>query len=147
MTEFSELPADDQQAIGMTLLTLVTGFRDRDAEALRVAYSDDADWVNAFGTVKRGRDDIVGYLRGLFADDNFNRGEPEGPPETSFRVLTPEVVLVSAHLRITGQGLVGGGTLDRDNFSLRALQRQADGSWLIVSEMFQDANTETTYAQ
>jgi hypothetical protein len=78
---------------------------------------------------------------------NFNRGEPESPPETSFRVLTSEVVLVSAHLRIKGQGLVGGGTLDRDNFSLRALQRQADGSWLIVSEMFQDANTETTYAQ
>ena len=95
----------------------------------------------------RGRAEIVDYLRGLFADDNFNRGETEGPPETSFRALTPEVVLVSAHLRIKGQGLVGGGTLDRDNFSLRALQRQADGSWLIVSEMFQDANTETTYAQ
>jgi hypothetical protein len=39
--------------------------------------------------------------------------------------------------------VVGGGTLDRDNFSLRALQRQADGPWLIVSEMFQEANTET----
>jgi uncharacterized protein (TIGR02246 family) len=147
MTEFSDLPADDQQAIGKTLLTLLKGFRGRDAEALHPVYSDDADWVNAFGTVKRGREDIVDYLRGLFADDNFNRGEPEGPPETSFRVLTPEVVLVSAHLRIKGQGLVGGGTLDRDNFSLRALQRQADGSWVIVSEMFQDANTETTYAQ
>jgi uncharacterized protein (TIGR02246 family) len=147
MTEFSDLPADDQQAIGKTLLTLLKGFRDRDAEALHLVYSDDADWVNAFGTVKRGREDIVDYLRGLFADDNFNRGEPEGPPETSFRVLTPEIVLVSAHLRIKIQGLVGGGTLDRDNFSLRALQRQADGSWVIVSEMFQDANTETTYAQ
>jgi uncharacterized protein (TIGR02246 family) len=147
MTEFSDLPADDQQAIGKTLLTLLKGFRGRDAEALHPVYSDDADWVNAFGTVKRGREDIVDYLWGLFADDNFNRGEPEGPPETSFRVLTPEVVLVSAHLRIKGQGLVGGGTLDRDNFSLRALQRQADGSWVIVSEMFQDANTETTYAQ
>jgi hypothetical protein len=77
---------------------------------------------------------------------NFNRGELAGPPETSFRVLTPEVVLVSAHLQVIGQGLVGGGTLDRDNFSLRAPQRQDDGSWLIVSEMFQDANTETTYA-
>jgi hypothetical protein len=86
--------------------------------------------VNAFGTVKRGRDEIVDYLQGLFADDNFNRGEPEGPPHTSVRVLTPEVVPVSAHLRITGQGLVGGGTLDRDNFSLRALQRQTDGSRL-----------------
>ena len=43
-------------------------------------YSDDADWVNAFGTVKRGSKEIVDYLRGLFADDNFNRGEPDGPP-------------------------------------------------------------------
>ena len=146
MTDFADLPPDDQRAIGKTLLTLLTGFGDRDADALHAVYSDDADWVNAFGTVKRGREDIVDYLMGLFADDNFTRGEPQGPPETSFRVLTPEVVLVSAHLKIKGQGLVGGGTLDRDNFSLRALQRQPDGSWLIVSEMFQDANTETTYA-
>ena len=132
MTAFSDLAPDDQQAIGKTLLTLLARFSDRDTEAIQAAYSDDADWVNAFGTVNRGREEIVDYLRELFADDNFNRGEP---------------VLVSAHLRIKGQGLVGGGTLDRDNFSLRALQRQADGSWLIVSEMFQDANTETTCAQ
>jgi uncharacterized protein (TIGR02246 family) len=145
MKDFSELPAADQEAIGNTLLTLLKAFDDRDAEPLQGVYSDDADWVNAFGTVKRGRDEIVQYLRGLFQDDNFNRGELAGPPETSFRVLTPEVVLVSAHLQVKGQGLVGGGTLDRDNFSLRALQRQDDGSWLIVSEMFQDANTETTY--
>jgi uncharacterized protein (TIGR02246 family) len=147
MTEFSDLPPDDQQAIGETLLTLLASFRNRDAEALHAVYSDDADWVNAFGTVKRGREAIVGYLTGLFDDDNFNRGQPEGPPETSFRVLTPEVVLVSAHLRIKGQGVLGGGTIDRDNFSLRVLQRRLDGSWLIVSEMFQDANTKATYAQ
>jgi uncharacterized protein (TIGR02246 family) len=143
---FSDLAPADQEAIGKTLLMLLKAFGDRDAEPLLGVYSDDADWVNAFGTVKRGRDDIVEYLRGLFADDNFNRGELAGPPETSFKVLTPEVVLVSAHLQVTGQGLVGGATLDRDNFSLRALQRQDDGSWLVVSEMFQDANTETTYA-
>jgi uncharacterized protein (TIGR02246 family) len=147
MTSFAELPPADQEAIGKTLLTLLKAFDDRDAEPLLGVYSNDADWVNAFGTVKRGRDDIVAYLRGLFADDNFNRGELTGPPETSFKVLTPEVVLVSAHLQVKGQGLVDGGTLDRDNFSLRALQRQDDGSWRIVSEMFQDANTETTYAR
>jgi len=145
MPEFSDLPPTDQEAIGKTLLTLLRAFEKRDAQSLQHVYSEDADWVNAFGTVKRGRDEIVEYLRGLFGDDNFNRGELAGPPETSFRALTPEVVLVSAHLRVKGQGLVGGKTLDRDNFSLRALQRQDDGSWLIVSEMFQDANTETTY--
>jgi hypothetical protein len=84
--------------------------------------------------------------KGPVRDENFNRGELTGPPATSFRVLTPDVVLVSAPLQVKGQGVVGGGTLDRDNFSLRALQRQQDGSWLIVSEMFSDANTETTYA-
>jgi len=145
VTEFSTLPQADQEAIGKTLLTLLKAFDDRNAEPLLSVYSDDADWVNAFGTVKRGRDDIVEYLRGLFDDENFNRGELAGPPETSFKVLTPEVVVVSAHLVVKGQGLVGGGTIDRDNFSVRVLQRQSDGSWLIVSEMFQDANTDVTY--
>jgi uncharacterized protein (TIGR02246 family) len=104
MTEFSELPAADQEAIGKTLLTLLKAFDDRDAEPLQAVYSDDADWVNAFGTVKRGRDDIVDYLRGLFGDNNFNCSELAGPPETSFRVLTPEAVPVSAHLKVRGQG-------------------------------------------
>ncbi len=68
------------------------------------------------------------------------------PPETSIRVLTPDVVLVSAHLQVEGQKLVGGGEIaERDNHSLRVLQRQSDGTWLIVSEMYNDANRETTY--
>jgi uncharacterized protein (TIGR02246 family) len=104
MMSFSELPPADQEAIGTTLPTLLKAFDDRDAEPLRGVYSDDADWVNAFGTVKRGRDDIVEYLTGLFADANFNRGELAGPPETSFRVPTPEVVLVSAHLKSKAKG-------------------------------------------
>jgi hypothetical protein len=51
VTSFAELPAADQEAIGKTLLTLLQAFRDRDAEPLLAVYSDDADWVNAFGTV------------------------------------------------------------------------------------------------
>ena len=80
MTDFSNLPPDDQQAIGKTLLTLLKGFRDRDAEALHAVYSDDADWVNAFGTVKRGREDIVDYLRGLFAVTTSIAANPRGRP-------------------------------------------------------------------
>ena len=42
--------------------------------------------------------------------------------------------------------MVGGGEIEvRDNFSLRVLQRQDDGKWLIVSEMYNDANREQTY--
>lgn len=141
------MPQADQDAIGRTLLALMTGFRERDVDVLQGIYAEDADWVNAFGTVRHSRNGILDHLRGLFKDANFNQGNVVGSPEISFRVLSPDVVLVSAHLKVEGQGLVGGGVLDRDNYSLRALQRQPDGSWLIVSEMFQDANTETTYEQ
>lgn len=146
MDDISSLPQADQEAIGVTLTALLSGFRERNADKLAGVYSDDADWVNAFGSVKRGADEIVEYLRGLFADDNFNAGSVKGPPETSFRVLTPEVLLVNAHLQVEGQKLVGGGEIQvRDNRSLRVLQRQTDGTWLIVSEMYNDANQESTY--
>jgi uncharacterized protein (TIGR02246 family) len=144
--EISSLPQADQDAIGTTLIALLTGFRERDADKLAGIYSANADWVNAFGSVKKGGPEIVAYLRGLFADDNFNAGTLKAPPETNIRLLTPEVVLVSAHLQVEGQKLLGGGEIEvRDNFSLRVLQRQADGSWLIVSEMYNDANREQSY--
>jgi uncharacterized protein (TIGR02246 family) len=144
--EISSLPQADQDAIGVTLISLMTGFRERDAEKLVGIYSADADWVNAFGTVKKGAEEIVHYLRGLFSDPNFGAGQLKAPPETSLRVLNPDVVLVSAHLQVEGQKLVGGGEIEvRDNFSLRVLQRQSDGTWLIVSEMYNDANRDETY--
>ena len=144
--DISSLPQADQDAIGATLISLLTGFRERDAEKLVGIYAFDADWVNAFGTVKKGADAIVAYLHGLFSDDNFNAGTLKAPPETALRVLTPDVVLVSAHLQVEGQKLMGGGEIEvRDNHSLRVLQRQEDGSWLIVSEMYNDANQEQTY--
>jgi uncharacterized protein (TIGR02246 family) len=145
--DISSLPQPDQEAIGTTLISLMTGFRERDAEKLVGVYTSDADWVNAFGTVKKGGDEIVEYLRGLFSNDNFNAGTLKAPPETALRVLTSDVVLVSAHLQVEGQKVVGGGEIEvRDNYSLRVLQRQGDGSWLIVSEMYNDANREQTYA-
>lgn len=145
-SDLSSLPQADQDAIAGTLIALLTGFRERDADNLVGVYSDDADWVNAFGTVKKGSDEIVAYLRGLFADDNFNAGKLKAPPTSTIRVLTSDVVLVSAHLQVEGQKIVDGGVIEeRDNFSLRVLQRQPDGRWLIVSEMYNDANRERTY--
>jgi uncharacterized protein (TIGR02246 family) len=144
--EFSSLPQADQDAIVTNLLALSSGFQARDVNQLAGIYSADADWVNAFGTVKKGRDEILSYLRGLFADENFNAGNLEAPPEVAIRVLTPEVVLVSAHIRVAGQKLIGGGAIsERDNHSLRVLHRQPDGAWPIVSEMYNDANRDVTY--
>ena len=56
--DISSLPQADQDAIGTTLISLLTGFRERDAEKLVGIYTEDADWVNAFGSVKKGGDEI-----------------------------------------------------------------------------------------
>jgi uncharacterized protein (TIGR02246 family) len=144
--DLSSLPQTDQDAIGVTLISLMTGFRERDVTQLANVYSSDADWVNAFGTEKHGANQIVDYLRGLFGDANFDAGTLKASPDVKIRVLTPDVVLVSAHLQVEGQKTVGGGTIElRDNFSLRVLLREPSGEWRIVSEMYNDANQERTY--
>jgi uncharacterized protein (TIGR02246 family) len=137
---------EDASEIRKTLGLLFEGFILRRARTLNAVYSEDADWVNAFGSVKKGRAAIVDYLEGLFADDNFNAGELVAPPTLAARMITTEVAVVSGHLRIRGQGLVGGGDIAlRDNHSLRILQRQKDGRWLIVSEMYMDARQDQSY--
>jgi uncharacterized protein (TIGR02246 family) len=141
------MPPADARGIGITLTTLLDSFVRRDAGPLAGVYTADADWVNAFGSVKRGWGEIVPYLKGLFADANFDQGHLAAPPRSHLRRLSEDIVAVSSHLQVTGQGLVGGGTIPlRDNHSLRVLQRQPDGRWLIVSEMYMDANTTQSYA-
>jgi uncharacterized protein (TIGR02246 family) len=143
----SALPTRDQEAIARTLTSLLAGFSERDADKLTDVYSDDADWVNAFGSVKQGRQEILTYLRGLFADANFTAGTLKAPPQSSIRVLTDDVVIVSTHLLIEGQKLLDGGVIDeRDNHSLHVLQRQSDGTWPVVSEIYMDANRDQSYA-
>lgn len=141
------MDAADRPLIAHVLGRLFAGFARRDASMLDGVYSDDADWVNAFGSVKRGNREIVDYLRGLFTDDNFNDGALTAGPDCTLRRLSPDHAIVSAHLQIAHQGLVGGGNIDlRDNRSVRVLSRHPDGAWRIVSEMYMDARMDKTYA-
>lgn len=76
----ARLSPDDQQAMSKALALLMRGFTERNADLLADVYSEDADWINAFGSRKRGAAEIVAYLRGLFTDGNFNEGELIAPP-------------------------------------------------------------------
>lgn len=146
LEDLATYPEADQTAILTTLGNLLGGFEARDATKLEGVYGDQADWVNAFGTVKKGGPAIVSYLTGLFADANFDAGELDAPPESTIRRISDDVITVSTHLRVRGQLLVDGSAIEvRDNHSLRILQRHDDGRWLIESEMYNDANQDDTY--
>jgi uncharacterized protein (TIGR02246 family) len=139
---------DDQDAtaIEQTLRTLQIAFRNRNADLLRDVYVADADWTNAFGTTRSGRDAIVAYLRGLFADAHFDAGRLAGAPQISIRPVTHDVVVVKIYAEIAAQQTIDGKELPiRRNHSLKVLARQGDGHWLIVSDMYMDARDEATY--
>ena len=141
-----QLAPDDQTAVTQVLGRLFAGFARRDADLMTDVFTDDADWVNAFGSVKRGAPVIIEYLRGLFSDQNFDDGTIVDGPECSLRLVGDDAVVVSAHLQVAGQGLVDGGAIAlRDNRSLHVLSRQPDASWRIVSEMFMDARHDQSY--
>jgi uncharacterized protein (TIGR02246 family) len=140
------MPAADQAAITDTVTALLTGFATRDARHLDGIYTADADWVNAFGSVKRGNRQIVGYLSGLFTDQNFNDGTLVDGPHNALKRVTDDVVVVSTHLQVSGQGLVDGGAIElRDNHSVHILHKQPDGSWRIASEIFSDSRSDHSY--
>ncbi len=143
---FDSLSPADQGAIGATLHALQEGFDQRDVSLLTHVYTADADWINAFGTRKQGSAEILDYLEGLFAEPAFDQGKMAGPPEVSMRPLGPDAIIVTLHLRILGQGLADGGTIPvRNNYSLHILQKQPDGHWPVVSELFMDARTDVTW--
>lgn len=140
------VPALDQTELLVTLRNLLVGFQQRDADMLVDVYTADADWVNAFGSVKRGATEIVDYLRGLFADANFNDGQLVAPPRSAIRSFSENIAVVSTHLQVSGQGLLDGGTIPlRDNHSLHVLQKQADARWKVVSEIYMDARSDRSY--
>jgi uncharacterized protein (TIGR02246 family) len=143
------MSSDDQDAMAIeqTLRTLQVAFASRNAELLRDVYIADADWTNAFGTTRSGRDAIVAYLKGLFADPHFGAGRLAGPPQVSVRPVTNDVVVARTYVEIAGQQTADGKELPkRRNHSLKVLARQPDGRWLIVSEIYMDARDETTYS-
>ncbi len=136
----------DEHAIGHTLRTLMMAFQRREADLLQSVYTEDADWTNAFGRSLHGREAIVTYLRELFADANFGDGEMRGEPQVDVRAITDDVVVARTYAEITGQRTVDGGTIAvRRNHSLKVLQRQAEGDWRIVSEMYMDARDDVTH--
>src|SRR5262245_7361874 len=137
----------DASAVEQTQRALQIAFHTRNADLLRDVYVADADWTNAFGTTLSGRDAIVTYLTGLFADEHFGAGRLAGPPRVSIRPVSNDVVVAKIYVEIAGQQTANGKELPtRRNHSLKVLARQGDGRWLIVSEIYMDARDETAYS-
>jgi uncharacterized protein (TIGR02246 family) len=137
------LKSADEAEIATVLLTLATGFLHRDADSLRNVYSADADWIDAHGTSRHGRDDIIEYHRAMFADEEFTIDEYVALPQLSLRFVTGTVAVARSYSEQRAAPTERGYEMPiRRNYSLKVLAKQPDGTWLIISDIYMDNDSE-----
>ena len=130
----------DEARIVQALLTVVTAFTTRHADALLTAYSLDADWIDEFGTALHGRDAIVAHLRHQFADPRLTAASLAAPPMLTLRWLDDDAVIATTSLERRQHTAIDGRRVSRRRtYSLKVLIRSAEDRWLIVSDIYADA--------
>lgn len=130
----------DRAAIHRSLDDWNEGWRTKDAALATDAYSDDAEFTNAFGFHRVGRAAIAEYIAEVFTFDFVMAGR--SVDETvAIRFLEPDVALVRTRRTRTGQLLADGRALPpREISHLRVFHRDG-GRWEIASHLISDARS------
>jgi uncharacterized protein (TIGR02246 family) len=92
----------DRAAINGALANWLAGWERKDVDLAVTDYSEDADWTNAFGMTRRGREEIREQLEIVFALDFVMAGDTVyAPPEMRF--LDENMALVRTRSSREGQ--------------------------------------------
>lgn len=136
----SPAASPEEEAVGNVLFTMAMGFATRDANMAASVYTEDAEWINAFGDTATGREEIRAKLADVFSTEEFDAGQIVGEPDGSVRILTADTAVGWTYQEIEGQVDRGGNVIPlRKNHSLAVLVKQGD-DWLITAHMFMDEN-------
>ncbi|MEM1081097.1 MAG: SgcJ/EcaC family oxidoreductase [Pseudomonadota bacterium] len=151
---FPELPAyivvgepasaGDLDAIRTLMMSSGQGWAEGNAGQVAVVYADDAEWMNAFGDVRRGREAIEGYLTDLFSYDEEGMGENEqaNGRMISMRYVGDDVVILHS-MTISNRAGALEGADHRQVHSTSVLAKE-EGQWTVVHEHISDARPRTT---
>ena len=128
---------EDEAAIRQIVANWDRGWKDFDAEAATTDFAVDADWVNAFGKTRTGRDEIRKYLAALFLTPEI-RSRHSTPSTVVIRFIRPDVAIVSCSRDTSGQKSASGREYPtRKTHDLRVIAKQAD-RWLVISHQIMD---------
>ncbi len=113
------------------------GWRTFNADLVSHDYADDADWINAFGEKRKGREQIRAYLAHGFTSPEW-LSRHSTPSTVSIRFITPDVAVVNSSRQTIGQKTASGQLFPtRLTHDLRVFVHQ-NGRWEIVSHEIMD---------
>jgi uncharacterized protein (TIGR02246 family) len=129
--------AADSAAIVRIVQQRAEASRTRNAETQSANYAPNAIWINAFGSRQSGRDSIVAFLRGLYADPGYreSRVTREDAPEVI--LIRPDVAIVHEFHESEGQRLADGTVIARRTHTTFVLSKER-GRWLIQYQYIGD---------
>ena len=131
--------ASDTAAIMQTIENWERGWQVLDAALTAQDYSADADWTNAFGMRRIGRDSIQALLAEVYRIPQVTAGVTRYEMH-ELRFLAPGVATLRSRAVREGQQLADGTPETRHINHLRVFARRG-GEWQIVSHLIGDART------
>ena len=129
----------DSAAIMAAFQNWERGWELYDPELASRDYSDDADWTNAFGMRRIGRDSIHALLTQVFDISAVTAGETRYEFH-DLRFVSPEIALLRSRAIRERQQLADGTAEVRRIAHLRVFRKQ-NGQWLIISHLIADERT------
>jgi uncharacterized protein (TIGR02246 family) len=121
------------------------GWQTKDPSLAAAAYSDDADWTNAFGFHQRGRAAIESFLGEVFQLPFVMAAESK-VVDQEIRFVSRDVACARTRVERTGQTTPDGRALGtRTTHHLRVLAKR-DKQWVIVSHLISDARDPSSPA-
>ena len=136
----SELTGQDSATIERVVENWNQAWRTRDARLGASDYSDDADWMNAFGQKAKSRAEVQQVLERVFSLPLVMNGHSR-VVEQSIGRLSREVAVVWTKVGRTGQLTPSGESLGTRHTTHCRVLTKLDVSWKIVAHLISDARS------
>lgn len=140
----------DEEAIRETMRRFGMAWGSQDVEGAVAAFTEDAEWTNAFADVYRGHDAIRGQFTRLFErfesdTGDEGEGETDGGSEPTMKRGQISLRYIGDDAAVAHWYTESDWGMNRDGSGLRrvhvtyVLEKQDDGQWLIAHQMIMDA--------
>lgn len=143
-TKMSEpsINADEEKAIQMMLAVEGRGWSIRDAKMASSVYTEDAQWMNAFGRRKNGRVEIEEFLVWLFSHPGEQNTKttnlPDSSRQFSIRFIRPDVAIIHDYREVIGQLSDSGREMPKRKIHVTKIVTKESGKWLIANSVIMD---------
>lgn len=134
----SSATSADEEQIADLMKTYTTGWMNGDAKLVASTYTEDAEFMNAYGGLEYGKEDIEKFLIYLFKEmgGGNDNSESEGG-RISIRFLEDDVAVLHTYVRsVRTESRTDEDT--REVHSTFVINKTEDEGWKIVHHMIMD---------